>query len=328
MEVCGTHTAAIFRHGLRDLLGEAVELVSGPGCPVCVTPDETVDRAIAYARQGHLIATFGDMMRVPGTDASLLAARAEGAEVSVVTSPLAAVDLAAANPDRRVIFLAVGFETTAPGTGLLLREAAARGLDNLYIICAHKLIPPAMRALLASGEQRIAGFLCPGHVSTIIGLAPYARLSEEFGMPCVVAGFTPADILSSILMILAQLRAGEARAEIQYARAVKPEGNPAAQRLLDEVFTPAASAWRGLGIMPGSGLALRGAYRRFAAEEHLPAELPTPREHRDCLCGEVLRGLRTPDTCPQFRHGCTPESPLGPCMVSSEGTCGTYYAFG
>ncbi len=328
MEVCGTHTMAIFRHGLRELLGDCVELISGPGCPVCVTPDETVDRAVAYARSGRIVATYGDMMRVPGTGGSLLQARAAGADVRVVTSPLAAAEMAAAMPAREVVFLGVGFETTAPGTGLLLREAHAHGLGNLYVLSAHKLIPPAMRALLTSGEQRISGFLCPGHVSAVIGLPPYAEISAAHGIPCVIAGFSPEDILLAVLMLLRQLRSGRASAEIQYRAVVKPEGNPLALRLLRETFVPADSVWRGLGSMPGSGLALADNYRRYDAEANLPVSLPAAKINTGCRCGEVLRGVIRPAACGQFGRGCTPESPLGPCMVSSEGTCAAHFAYG
>ena len=328
MEVCGTHTVAIFRHGLRSLLEGIVDFISGPGCPVCVTPDATVDLAVAHAREGHLVVTYGDMMRVPGTEASLLTARAEGADVRVVTSALTVADLAAANPDRPGVFLAVGFETTAPGTGLLLREAITRKLDNVFILAAHKLIPPAMRVLLSAKEQVISGFLCPGHVSAVIGLAPYQDISGEFGVPCVVAGFAPEDILLSILMILRQLREGRASAEIQYTRVVKPEGNPAARWLLEEFFTPVDSAWRGLGVMPHSGLALAEAYKRFDAELNLPLDVPTVKPRTGCRCGEVLRGVLEPSGCPHYGRGCLPETPLGPCMVSSEGTCGTHYIYG
>lgn len=336
MEVCGTHTVAIFRNGIRDLLSDAVELVSGPGCPVCVTPNSVIDTAVAYARQGCIVTSFGDMMRVPGTGTSLLEERARGADIRVVTSPMAVADIAAANPDRKVIFLAVGFETTAPGTGLLVDDLLSRGLDNVYILVAHKLIPPAMRALLEAGDQRISGFLCPGHVSTIIGLAPYKELSVQFGIPCVIAGFEPPDILLSILRILRQIREGRGEAEIQYSRAVRPEGNPAALRLIFRVFEPVASVWRGLGAIPASGLALRGEFMRFDAERCLERALEgslkaevTPSSARErCLCGEVLRGIISPLECPQFALSCTPDSPMGPCMVSSEGACSTYYAFG
>lgn len=327
MEICGTHTVAMFRHGIRDLLDGSVELVSGPGCPVCVTPDPVIDRAIAYARQGHIIASFGDMLRVPGSESSLMEARAEGADIRVVTSPMTAADWAAQNPSRKVVFLGVGFETTVPGSCLLAEDAAARQLDNLYILSAHKIIPPAFDALLSGVDQKISGFICPGHVSAIIGLAPYERVAAEFHTPCVVAGFEPLDILLSIAMLLRQLTAGAARAEIQYTRVVRPEGNPRALSLIDRVFHSADTVWRGLGEIPGSGLAFNDSFARFDAERHLEADLPTPRTLSGCLCGEVLKGLITPFDCPQFDGECRPDSPLGPCMVSSEGSCAAYYMF-
>lgn len=328
MEVCGTHTVAMFRHGIRDLVGDAIELVSGPGCPVCVTPGSTIDTAVAYARQGCIVATFGDMMRVPGTIASLLSARTEGGDIRVVTSPMAVADIAAANPGKRVVFLAVGFETTVPGTGLLIEAAISRGLTNVYVLVAHRLIPPAMKALLEARDQRISGFLCPGHVSAIIGLAPYRQLNTEFNIPCVVAGFEPLDILRSILMLLRQLRQGRSEAEIQYSRAVHPEGNPRALRLISRIFEPADSFWRGLGVIPASGLALREGFRRFDVRHNLEVDIPPSMTSTGCMCGEVLRGVISPLGCPRFALSCTPDTPMGPCMVSSEGACSTYYTFG
>ncbi len=326
MEVCGTHTEALFRHGIRELLGDALEIVSGPGCPVCVTSDAAVDAMVAYARQGHIVATFGDMIRVPGTETSLAGVRAEGADVRVVTSPLQTLEMARTEPGRRVVFLAVGFETTAPGTALLLAEAKRSGLENLYVFSAHKLIPPAMRALLDAGDQRISGFLCPGHVSAVIGLAPYEPISGEYRTPCVVSGFEPGDILQSLFMLVRQLRAGRAEVENQYTRAVRPEGNPRARALLAEVFIETDSDWRGLGRLRASGLALRGGYRRFDAAVEMPVEVPPPRTAGDRRCGEVLRGLLVPGECPLFAADCTPDTPRGPCMVSREGACGIYYA--
>lgn len=327
MEVCGTHTVAMFRHGIRDLLGDSVELVSGPGCPVCVTPDPVIDRAIAYARQGHIIASFGDMLRVPGTESSLLEARAEGADVRVVTSPMVVADWAGENPGRAVVFLGVGFETTVPGSCLLVEDAKSRGLENLFVLSAHKIIPPAFDALLSGSEQKISGFICPGHVSAIIGLAPYQRVAGEYHMPCVVAGFEPGEILLSIAMLLRQLTEGAAKAEIQYTQVVRPEGNLRALALINRIFHPADTAWRGLGEIPGSGLTFNESYARFDAELHLAAELPTQRTVSGCLCGHVLRGVISPFECPQFDTECRPDSPLGPCMVSSEGSCAVYYMF-
>lgn len=325
MEVCGTHTAAMFRHGLRSLLAGAVEVVSGPGCPVCVTPDAVIDTAIDLAASGRILAAFGDMLRVPGSRVSLAEARAAGADVRVVSSPLDTLGLAEANPSRQVVFFAVGFETTAPGTALLLDAAVKRGLDNLRILPAHKLIPPAMRSLLAEGGQRIDGFLCPGHVSAVIGLQPYAGISDEFGVPCVVAGFEPGDILAAILMLLRQLREGRAEVQNQYTRAVRPEGNPRARELLAETFAVADASWRGLGTIPASGLTPRDAFQDFVLG-YLEPEAAPAAGRATCACGEILRGTMAPPQCPAFARSCTPASPLGPCMVSSEGACGIHFA--
>lgn len=327
MEVCGTHTVAIFRHGLRSLLGDSVELVSGPGCPVCVTPNSLIDLAIAYAKQGYTVASFGDMLRVPGTESSLFQVRAEGADIQVVTSPLAAVDWAEAHPDRQVVFFGVGFETTVPGSGLLIEAAAARGLTNIYVLCAHKLIPPAMVAILAEEDQRISGFLCPGHVAAITGLTPFQRIASQYHIPCVVAGFEPVDILLSIALILKQLTDQEPDAVIEYRSVVRPEGNPKALALIDRIFEPADTPWRGFDLIPASGLRIKERYADFDAERRLSVKAPPSRSSTGCLCGNVLRGIIRPWDCPQFAKACSPDRPLGPCMVSAEGTCATYYMF-
>jgi hydrogenase expression/formation protein HypD len=327
MEVCGTHTVAIFRNGIRELLEGFVELISGPGCPVCVTPDSLIDRAIAYARQGCVVASFGDMLRVPGTEASLLTARAGGARVAVVTSPLETVALAKANLHREVLFLAVGFETTAPGTALLLERVISEHLTNVKIIPGHKVIPPAMEVLLSDPSRSISGFLCPGHVSSIIGIKPYFPISRKYRVPCVVTGFEAADILEAILMLVRQLNAGRSETENQYRRGVRPEGNLKAQALLERYFVTGDTEWRGFGMMEQSGLLLRQEYQAFDAVRTLPAELPLPRSIKGCKCGEVLRGVTTPDRCGLFGRECTPQSPVGPCMVSGEGVCLTYYRY-
>jgi hydrogenase expression/formation protein HypD len=327
MEVCGTHTVAIFRSGIRELLKGYVELISGPGCPVCVTPDFLIDRAIAYARQGYIVSSFGDMLRVPGTDSSLLAARASGAHVAVVTSPLEVVDLAKANPAREVLFLAVGFETTAPGTALLLDRVIRENLGNVKIIPGHKVIPPAMESLLDDPARSISGFLCPGHVSSIIGIKPYVPISRKYRIPCVVTGFEASDILEALLMLVRQLNEGRCETENQYWRGVRPEGNPKALALLEHYFETGDTEWRGFGKIERSGLLLRPEYQAFDAVRTIPAELPQPRSLKGCKCGDVLRGIITPDRCGLFSRECTPQSPLGPCMVSGEGVCLTYYQY-
>ncbi len=329
MEVCGTHTMAVFRSGLRALLPPGVRLLSGPGCPVCVTPNQYVDQAIAIARQpGTLVTTFGDMMRVPGTECSLERARAAGAAVRIVYSPLDALKLAEQNPGTRVVFLGVGFETTAPAIGWTIQDAARRGILNYSALCAHKTMPQAMAALAASGELRVDGFICPGHVSIVTGTGIYEFLARDYKTPCVVAGFEAADIAQSMAMLLHQIAEGRSAVEIQYTRAVTPEGNPAAQAVIADVFEPSDENWRGIGVIPGSGLAVRAKYAQHDASK-LFATVPVPpsREPAGCRCGEILRGVCTPSECPLFRKLCTPATPVGACMVSSEGTCSAYYRY-
>ena len=329
MEVCGTHTMAIWQHGLRSVLPKKLKLLSGPGCPVCVTSPAQIDAAISLARKpGTIIATFGDMVRVPGTSSSLERERAAGADVRVVYSPLGALDLAKAHPARPVIFIAVGFETTAPLTASLVLQARREGIGNLFIFSAHKLIPPAMEALLAEGDVPIDGFLCPGHVSTVIGSKAYEFIPLRFGKPCVVAGFEPGDILRSITMLLQQIVAGRKAVEIQYTRCVKPEGNPKARRCTDDVFIPADAQWRGLGVIPRSGLRLRPEFFSLDAQSRFEVELGDVQEPDGCSCGAVLRGVMAPPQCPLFSTVCTPQTPIGPCMVSSEGAYAAFYRYG
>lgn len=329
MEVCGTHTVAIFRHGIRQLLPEQARLLSGPGCPVCVTPNADIDKAIALAQRSDVIlTTYGDMIRVPGSYSSLAQAKAEGAEVRVLYSALDSLAIARANPQKKVVFLAVGFETTIPTIAASVMEAERQNISNFFILSVHKLIPPAMKALLEMGEVHIDGFICPGHVSTIIGSRPYEFIARDFGIPCVIAGFEPLDVLQSIDMLLDMVLAGKASVDIQYRRAVRAEGNPAAQELVSRVFQAVDASWRGLGTIPQSGLRLRPEYRRFDAEEQLAIEVKPPREHPGCGCGEILRGIKTPPQCALFGKACTPERPVGPCMVSSEGTCAGWYQYG
>ncbi len=329
MEVCGTHTMAIYQYGIRSLLPENVRLISGPGCPVCVTPVEYVDKAIGCtADSGNIVATFGDMLRVPGSRSSLMEERAKGADVRIVYSPRDAVALAQANPGRRVIFLGVGFETTTPTIAASIMEAARLNIGNYLVLASHKTIPIPMEALTADPELALSGYLCPAHVSTVIGGNAYKPLAEKFHIPCVVTGFEPADVMQGIEMLLAQILADESRVEIQYSRAVTWEGNPKARAIMAKVFEPCDTAWRGLGVLPGTGLAIRRELASFDAEKALAIRVPEGSENPACQCGEVLKGKLAPFACPLFATACTPESPVGACMVSSEGTCAAAYKYG
>ncbi len=332
MEVCGTHTMSIARFGLKGLLPGNIKLLSGPGCPVCVTPVSYIDKAIAYARtDGVIVATFGDMVRVPGTVSSLRRARSEGADVKVVYSPLDALKLAQENPESRVVFLGVGFETTAPTIAAAIREARTAGLDNFYVLSGHKVMPPALQALLEGGGVNIDGFILPAHVSAIIGSGPYAFISERYGIPCVIAGFEPLDIMQGICMLTEQIKRGSPSVEIQYERVARPSGNKAAQEIQRDVFSETDSEWRGLGVIPKSGLSIRKKYGRFDAERQLDINSvergawSVERKRKGCVCGQVLKGMKEPSDCAHFGRACTPEDPLGPCMVSSEGACSAWY---
>ena len=329
MEVCGTHTMSIYQYGIRSLLPENVRLVSGPGCPVCVTPIGYVDKALACtADPVNIIATFGDMLRVPGSHSSLMEKRAGGADIRIVYSPLDAVSLAKNNPERRVIFLGVGFETTAPTIAVSILEASRLKLTNYCVLASHKTMPVPMDILSGDPELNIKGYLCPAHVSTIIGAAAYKPLADKYHIPCVVTGFEPADVMQGIEMLLAQTMRGESMVEIQYSRAVSWGGNPKALAILHQLFEPCDAVWRGLGVLPGSGLAIRTDYEDFDAEKVLKLNVPDTVENPACLCGEVLKGKLTPFECPLFSTVCTPESPVGACMVSSEGTCAAAYKYG
>jgi hydrogenase expression/formation protein HypD len=328
MEVCGTHTMAIFRHGIKSLLPPQLELISGPGCPVCVTPPEEVERAIRIASlPGVILASFGDMLKVPGVSTSLAGIRSQGADVRVVYSPLEALVLARDNPKQTVVLYGVGFETTAPAVAATMLAARREGLDNLRILSVHKLIPPALGALLADTELNIDGFLCPGHVSSIIGAKSYEFIGTGYRKPAVISGFEPVDILESILRLVNQHEAGEARVEIQYQRAVSPQGNLKAQQVMQQVFEVTDARWRGLGLIPASGLKIKPEWIRFDALRHWDIQLPPLAEPPGCICGQVLRGVSRPPECPLFGDGCTPEAPVGPCMVSSEGSCAAYYKY-
>ncbi len=329
MEVCGTHTMAICQHGIRGLLPDRIRLISGPGCPVCVTPVGYVDHAVALARRPDtMIATCGDMVRVPGSSSSLSREQAGGATIKVVYSPLDAVALAEKHPDQAVVFLGVGFETTTPTIAGAVVTAHRKQLTNFFVLCAHKTIPIPMAVLAADPDLQVDGYLCPAHVSAIIGADAYRPLTEQHRVPCVITGFEPLDILQGVLMLVRQIVAGEARVETQYRRVVKPEGNPKAQALLAEVFEPCDANWRGIGMIPGSGLRLRPEFAAFDAATQLPVTVEPPCEHAGCRCGEILKGKLRSNDCPLFRTVCTPEEPVGACMVSSEGTCAAEYKYG
>ncbi|HEY3398200.1 MAG TPA: hydrogenase formation protein HypD [Armatimonadota bacterium] len=328
MEVCGTHSHAVGRYGIRQLLPENVALLSGPGCPVCVTPTGEIDWALELAaREDTVVTTFGDMLRVPGSKENLADLRARGAQVQIVYSPMQALETAAKHPGKQVVFIAVGFETTTPPVAVTVRTAAERGLENFTILASNKLIPPAMKLLLASGEVQLNGFLCPGHVSTIIGMHPYQEIADEFHAPCVIAGFEALDVMKGLYALVAQVAEGRADVENEYSRTVRPEGNPAARAVVDEVFEVADATWRGLGLLPGSGLALRERYAAFDAVKRFNLQPSNAGEHPLCHCGEVLRGVLRSVDCPAFDHACNPEHPLGPCMVSSEGACAAAYRY-
>ena len=330
MEICGGHTHTIYRHGLEHHLPEEVTLVHGPGCPVCVMPMGRIDDAIAIAQHPDVIMTsFGDMLRVPGGQGSFLDAKAAGADIRMVYSPLDALKIARSTPDKQVVFTAIGFETTAPSTAATLLRAAAEGIDNFAIFCNHVLVNPAVRAILDAPTQDLDGFLGPGHVSTVIGAAPYGFVAEEYGKPLVVSGFEPLDILESILRLLRQLDEGRAEVENQYTRVVPWHGNPKALEVIRATMEPRSSfEWRGLGAIPDSALGLREEYSAFDAERLF--ELPGARvdDPAECQCDEVLTGSIKPWECGVFGTACTPETPIGTCMVSSEGACAAYYQYG
>ena len=333
MEICGGHTHAIFRYGLDKLVPKALEFVHGPGCPVCVLPMGRVDDCIAIAERGVIFTTFGDAMRVPGSARSLLQAKAEGCDVRMVYSPLDALALARRNPDREVVFFGLGFETTMPATAITLRKAAAEGVANFSVFCNHILVPPPLRALLSDPGMKLDGFVGPGHVSMVIGNAPYRFIAEEFGKPLVVAGFEPLDLLQAVAMVLEQLAEGRAEIENQYARVVPEGGNPAAMAAIDAVYEPRPSfEWRGLGEIDRSGVRIRDAYAAYDAEKKFGvgygAGTPAGSDADGCLCGEVIKGKAKPTMCPKFGTECVPERPLGALMVSSEGACAAYWQYG
>jgi hydrogenase expression/formation protein HypD len=328
MEVCGTHTMTISRHGLRQLLPDNINLISGPGCPVCVTSVNDIDWIIEIAGQYDVsIFTFGDMFSVPGTESSLYNEKSKGRDIKICYSPSDALDFAKNNPLKKVIFIAIGFETTIPLTSVIIKRAYEEKTDNFYIYNAHKLIPEALELLLMDKEIKIDAFLCPGHVSTIIGSFPYNFIARDYNVPCVISGFEPLDVIKSIVMIIEQIKKGVSEVEIQYSQVVRPEGNPTAVKLIYEVFEKTDSLWRGLGEIPGSGLKLKKNYMHFDAKKYFPVKKLNSREPAGCRCGDVLKGIIKPTECKLFSRSCRPEKPVGPCMVSSEGSCAAYYKY-
>jgi hydrogenase expression/formation protein HypD len=330
MEVCGGHTHSIYKYGVDDLLPSNVELVHGPGCPVCVIPMGRVDDGIALAHEPGVIFTcFGDMLRVPGSDQTLLDAKADGADVRIVYSPLDALRIAKQNPDREVVFFAIGFETTAPSTALTLRRARAENVRNFSVMCSHVTIVPPLRALLESPDLRLDGFIGPGHVATVVGARPFQFLPDQYGKPVVISGFEPLDILQSVLMVLRQLGDGRAKVENQYARVVPWEGNLRALEIMAEVFALRPHfEWRGLGFISQSALRICDAYAEWDAEERFSVPGVRVADPKACQCGEVLKGVIKPWECKVFGTACTPERPIGTCMVSPEGACAAYYNYG
>ncbi len=328
MEVCGGQTHSIIRHGIDQLLPAEIELIHGPGCPVCVTPLERIDRALAIAARPEVIfCSFGDMLRVPGSDRDLFTVKAGGGDVRVVYSPLDAVEIAEAEPSKQVVFFGVGFETTAPANAMAVFQARQRGLDNFSMLVSHVLVPPAIDALMSSGTSRVDGFLAAGHVCTVMGTWQYEPLAERYHTPIVVTGFEPLDVLDGIRRCVLQLEAGRAEVENAYPRAVRPEGNPAAQQMLADVFEVCDRPWRGIGLIPQSGWRLTSEYAAFDAERRFDVGDVDVVEPEVCRAGEVLQGLIKPDQCEQFGVACTPRTPLGATMVSSEGACAAYYQY-
>jgi hydrogenase expression/formation protein HypD len=329
MEICGGQTHTILRYGLQDLLPPEITLVHGPGCPVCVTPLEMIDRAQAVAERPDVIfCSFGDMLRVPGSRGDLLSLKARGADIRVVYSPLDAVRLAGAHPDRQVVFFAIGFETTAPANAMAAWQAKRQGLRNFSLLVSQVLVPPMLTAILQSPGNRVQAFLGPGHVCTVMGTAEYEPIAARYKVPIVITGFEPVDLLQGILLAIRQLEAGRAEVENAYARVVESAGNAAARALVEDVFEVCDRKWRGIGIIPKSGLRLRWEYREHDADRAFQLDEVETSESPQCISGQVLKGLKKPWQCPAFGKQCTPETPLGATMVSSEGACAAYYAYG
>ncbi|MDK9700258.1 MAG: hydrogenase formation protein HypD [bacterium] len=330
MEVCGTHTVAISRFGLRSRLPKQLKLLSGPGCPVCVTPTSVIDALIALCRLPNItIATFGDMLRVPGSVSSLQEERATGKQILVTYSPLEALDFAKAHPEHIVVFAGVGFETTLPVLAATIIRAREQQLANFFVVMSGRLAPPAMMTLLESNDVRIDGFICPGHVSSVIGSKPYEPIASKYRVPCVITGFEAKDILEGVYLLVEQIEQQRASVEIQYKRAVPEAGNPQALAAMERVFRVCDAAWRGIGLMPNSGMELNDEFSAFDALKRFGITLPEANAMpTGCQCGEVMRGIKTPPECPLFGNGCTPARPVGPCMVSTEGSCAAYYRYG
>jgi hydrogenase expression/formation protein HypD len=327
MEVCGGHTSAIHRFGIKSFLPGNIKLISGPGCPVCVTGTTYIDKAVECSRyKDVIITTFGDLLRVPGTTSSLDNERANGADIRLVFSGLEALGIAIANPDKRVIFLGIGFETTAPGTAVTIKEAAEKKIDNFYLLCGHKIMPPAMEAIIKEGVN-IDGFICPGHVAAITGSGIFDFIPEKYKLGCVITGFEPVDITQAILMLVGQVNSHQPKTEIQYRRAVTKNGNLIAKKQMEDVFETADTFWRGFGIIPGSGLKLRNEYAKFDAEKSFMSNSEKEVDDGSCICGEILRGKKSPADCPLFGNECVPDNPVGACMVSNEGACNTWFKY-
>jgi hydrogenase expression/formation protein HypD len=328
MEVCGTHTVSIFRSGIRSVLPETISLLSGPGCPVCVTDQQEIDAFIELARLDNVIvATFGDLMRVPGSYSSLQRERAEGHDIRVVYSTFDALEVAQKKPHKKVVFLGVGFETTAPTIAAAIQQADQMKIENFSVISAHKLVPPALETLMSLEDVQLDGFILPGHVSVIIGLNAYRPFFDRYQIPCVVAGFEPADILQAVSMLVEMIETSNPGLENAYPRAVTEQGNTKAQKILQDIFEPADACWRGIGMIPQSGLKIRDEYAVHDAEKQFDIRVPEPKIPPGCACGDILTGKKQPPDCKLYKKVCTPSDPVGPCMVSTEGTCAAYYRY-
>jgi len=327
MEVCGGHTMAIHRFGLASLLPSNIRLISGPGCPVCVSSQLFIDKAMAYSKiPGTIITTYGDLIRVPGSSTSLEKERAAGSDIRIVYSALESLEIARGNPEKNVIFLGIGFETTAPATAATIIKAKKEKISNFFVLSAHKVMPPVMKALVEEGVK-INGFIAPGHVTAITGTSIYNDLASVYGLGVVVSGFEPADLMQAVLMLAIQMESGTPKVEIQYQRVVHYKGNIIAQQLLDEVFVHSDDSWRGLGMIPDSGLKIRENFSSFDAEKQFTVNVPESVEPKGCICGQILRGIKAPEDCTLFGKKCSPSHPVGACMVSAEGTCATYYKY-
>jgi hydrogenase expression/formation protein HypD len=327
MEVCGGHTMAIHRFGLTSLLPSNIHLISGPGCPVCVSSQRFIDKAMAYSKMpGTIITTYGDLIRVPGSSTSLEKERAAGSDIRIVYSVLESLEIARHNRDKNIIFLGIGFETTSPATAATIIQAKKEKISNFFVLSAHKVMPPVMKALVEDGVK-INGFIAPGHVTAITGTAIYDEMASVYGLGVVVAGFEPADLMQAVLMLAVQMESGTPKVEIQYQRVVQNKGNIIARQLLHEVFVHSDDSWRGLGMIPGSGLKIRENFSLFDAEKQFTVDVPESNEPKGCICGQILRGLKTPEHCTLFGNKCSPSDPVGACMVSAEGTCATYYKY-